>query len=365
MTQLTRELRRGTTVGLATGLQGAGGFGKTTLAHMAAEDRRLLRHFAGRIAWVTLGRDRQGAAILGKVHDAIRQIAPDEATANTIVARSTGVNVAGRELGLLLDSQPRWLLILDDVWEADQLEPFAVGGKRGVRLVTTRNRGLLRGKGTNIVVDQMTESQARQVLVSGLPEMPPETVTSLLSVTGRWPLLLGLVNKILADAYDTGADLAATARDLHLRLREEGPAIVDPISGVSADSIDLDDPRQRSSAVEATMRASLDLLTSSDARRVEELAVMAEDETLPVALVAGFWRRTAGLEELDARQICVRLAKLGLVGLDPADGGQVSMHDVIRDYLRAKVGDAELVRLNRVFLDAAGANLPPRGRELA
>ena len=55
---------RAGTVGLTTGLSGAGGFGKTTLAQMVCADRRVRRRFGGRVYLVTVGRDVRGAAVI-------------------------------------------------------------------------------------------------------------------------------------------------------------------------------------------------------------------------------------------------------------------------------------------------------------
>jgi len=66
---------RAGTVGITTALQGAGGFGKTTLAKMVCADRRVRRHFGGRVHWVTVGRDlRAAAAAAAKVNDVIRLV---------------------------------------------------------------------------------------------------------------------------------------------------------------------------------------------------------------------------------------------------------------------------------------------------
>jgi hypothetical protein len=51
---------RARTVGITTGLFGAGGFGKTTLAQMICADRHVRRRFGGRIYLVTVGRDVRG-----------------------------------------------------------------------------------------------------------------------------------------------------------------------------------------------------------------------------------------------------------------------------------------------------------------
>jgi hypothetical protein len=103
-------------------LQGAGGFGKTTLAVMACADRRVRRRFAGRVLLVTVGRDVRGrAAIAAKVNDVIKLVGGGDAA-------FTDPDLAGRRLGALLDAGPRTLLVLDDVWDGEQLAPFEIGG---------------------------------------------------------------------------------------------------------------------------------------------------------------------------------------------------------------------------------------------
>jgi hypothetical protein len=64
------------TVGITTGLYGAGGFGKTTLARAACADRRVRKRFKGRAFLVPVGRDLRGpAAISAKVNDVIKLVA--------------------------------------------------------------------------------------------------------------------------------------------------------------------------------------------------------------------------------------------------------------------------------------------------
>ena len=91
---------RGGAVGITTGLYGAGGFGKTTLAQMVCADRRVRRRFGGRVYLVTVGRDVRGvAAVAAKVNDVIKLISGEDAT-------FTDPELAGRRLGSMLDSGP-------------------------------------------------------------------------------------------------------------------------------------------------------------------------------------------------------------------------------------------------------------------
>jgi hypothetical protein len=184
---------RAGTVGITTGLYGAGGFGKTTLAQLVCADRRVRRRFGGRIYLVTVGRDVRGAAaVAAKVNDVIKIVTGEDAT-------FTDPQLSGARLGALLDAGPDRLVVLDDVWEPEQLAPFTGGGKKCARLVTTRVPELVAGRGVTVRVDQMSPEQARALLTFGLPQLDRAVLRGLLEVTGRWPLLLRLVNKILTD----------------------------------------------------------------------------------------------------------------------------------------------------------------------
>ena len=285
----------GRPVGITTGLYGAGGFGKTTLARVVCADRRVRRRFRGGIFLVTVGRDVRGAAaVAAKVNDVIKAMAGEEAT-------FTDPDLAGGRLGALLNAGPRRLLVVDDVWESGQLAPFTAGGTKCARLVTTRVPGLLGSQAVAVHVDQMSPEQAERLLTDGLPPLDPHVVRGLLAVTGRWPLLLRLVNKFLADAGGTGADMAMVAAELLERLREGGPAVVDDLRGNGSEGLDVGQPDQRTQAVRATIEASTSLLGHHDARRFAELSVFAEDEIISFGLAARLWRATAGLDAAGGR----------------------------------------------------------------
>ena len=127
------------TVGITTGLYGAGGFGKTTLAQMVCADRRVQAEVRGAGVSGDGGPGCAGAAaVAAKVNDVIKLVAGEDAT-------FTDPQLAGRRLGSLLDAGPRRLLVLDDVWEARAAGAVHRGRQECARLVTTRVPGLLAG----------------------------------------------------------------------------------------------------------------------------------------------------------------------------------------------------------------------------
>jgi hypothetical protein len=321
------------TVGITTGLYGAGGFGKTTLAKMVCADRRIRRRFGGRVYFFTVGRDARGPdAIAAKINNVIAMITGENAT-------FTDPELAGRRLSSLLAIGPHKLLVVDDLWEPEQLAPFAEGGRRCARLVTTRVPGLLARPSAMVRVDEMSPQQARALLMAGLPSLDPKLVDGLLAVTGRWPLLLRLVNKILADYAQVASDVSTQGTVLLDQLRTGGPAIVDNVLTDSARGLNLDQPQERAQAVRATIEASTSLLDNQAAELFIELGIFAEDETIPFNLVAQLWGASAGVNDLRAAQIWRHLAQLALVS-DPttAPGDGITLHDVVRDFLRVELG---------------------------
>ena len=273
----------------------------------------------------------------------------------------TDARQAGEHLAAVLAQGPRRLLILDDVWTEEQLRMFPVAG-RCARLVTTRNPSL-GGAEVLVKVDQISQTQARQLLLTrpGRPEpplpLPPAVADRLIRTTGRWPLLLHLVNRFLTGQARAG-DITAAAEDLLGRLPHREPQQLDALTGASGQQLDVSDPDQRNKTVRATIQASTTRLSREERERLAELAVFAEDETIPLTLVASLWQATGGLDEVASPALCARLEDLALVTLTPGSGGAVTMHDVIRDFLSAELGNARLAQLHAVLLDTVAAGMP-------
>ena len=206
-------------------------------------------------------------------------------------------------------------------------------------------------------VGQISLEPALSLLTSGLTQLDPAVAEGLLEVTGKWPLLLRLVNKNLADAVDASAQGIVLLE----QLRSGGPAVVDDLVGKVGRRLDVGQPDERARMVRATIEASTSLLEPQIAERFTELAVFAENETVPFGLVARLWRVTAGLDDLQAAQVAQvgqRLAQLALVTQDPEPVGGIALHGVIRDFLRAELGQDRLAVLNGMLLDAVAADLP-------
>lgn len=345
--------RAGATVGITTAVHGAGGFGKTTVAKIVGADRRVLRRFGGQVYWVTFGRDvRSPASIAERVNDLIVRLDPSNPVS------FTDPRQASEYLASLLGNGPARLLILDDVWYPEQEAAFPVRGTKCARLVTTRIPSLVAGDSIPVRVDQVTAEQARLLLTTGLTPLPPRAVAELVAETGRWPLLLRLVNKVLVDQVKSNADLPRCAQDLLGLLRNSGALGIDGLTGASAQQLDVSDPFQRQRAVASTIEAGTGLLAPPERHRFAELAVFAEDETVPVELVGRLWSASGDMSLLETRALLARLGDLGLLTLATTpESGTLTVHDVVRDFLIEEMGQDALVQVHRALLLELAADL--------
>lgn len=110
-------------VALTTGLAGAGGFGKTTLAAQACRHKDVARRFRDGIVWVTVGQDTDGAALAARISETVRNLGGDGPA-------FTSLEQAGQALAAALTTRGgRVLLVADDVWTVGQLAPFTAAGQ--------------------------------------------------------------------------------------------------------------------------------------------------------------------------------------------------------------------------------------------
>ncbi|MEV1015471.1 NB-ARC domain-containing protein [Micromonospora sp. NPDC049801] len=317
--------------GSVTALVGAGGFGKTVLASQVCQGEIWRVHFPGGLLWVTIGEARSGPELAGALNDLSEQLAGRRPA-------FADPEQAGYHLGQLLDSRPPTLLVIDDVWTVDQLRPFLAGGREAVRLVTTRMAGVLPYDASIVRVVEMTTTEAREVIWSRLPGEAPHHVDKLLELTGRWPLLLSLVNGALRQASRDNVNIDEAALKLAQRLQVDGPTTLDT-------SIET----RRDRAVERAIRASLEILPEFDSQRYFELAIFPEATEVSLDAVALLWS-DSGVSEARTDQICVQLFELSLIGTYDRARRVVKIHDVLRAYLRHSLGEDALIQGNKKYL---------------
>ncbi len=307
---------RGRPVAMTTALTGAGGFGKTTLATALCHDEDVLENFDDGILWVTLGQTPKVLEALLTAYAALTGDRPGFA----------GIEDAAFQLAQKLE-QRTCLLVLDDVWDAAHLRPFLRAAKSCARLFTTRDAALA-AEGTPVNVDEMRQNEAVAMLAASVPGLEPGTAGDLAGRLGEWPLALELAAAMMRERVRQGEKPARAAARLATIIERKGvQALQDP---TAAD--------QRHRTVSAVLEDSLDLLDSAGRRHLSELSIFPEDVAIPLAAAASVWE----LDELDADDLAQRLARLSLIKLD-LDRGVLRLHDVMRNWLAAHLGDGRAI----------------------
>ncbi|MFI0479402.1 NB-ARC domain-containing protein [Actinomadura sp. 9N215] len=329
-------LSPGATVALTTGLHGAGGFGKTTLARQVCQHPRVRRRFPGGVIWVTVGRDRSSNALAEVIGATVVRL-------GGTALPTSDLEQAGLYLSQVLAERGPCLLVVDDVWTDTQLRPFLHGAPRCTRLVTTRNPKMLPRSAASVEVDQMERPSALDLLTQGLPAFRPGFERDLLRLTGRWPLLLSLVNGALTDRTARGVELSEATTDVIARLRAVGPA-----------ALDVADATSRDRMVRAHRRIQPRPARSVHDRYLE-LGIFAEDLAVPVGVVAALWSESGGLTEQETADLCALLADRSLLRFHRPAGKPhdvVELHDVLRDYARSELG-GRLAAGHRALVEGA------------
>jgi len=321
-----------------TGVSGGGGLGKTVLARMVCARAEVRQAFPGGLLWVDLGQQRRDSELAALIGELCTRLGGDD-------PGLVDPRVAGKSLAALLAARPPTLVVLDDAWFPDQVDPFLDPDSGPARfLVTTRVNHVIPDYARHVPLDQLDPAQSRTVLLAGLPALPEGTVARLLAATGGWALVVKSANAMLRRAIEQGADPAGYAAWLADALHTDG-----------VETLGLGNQRAREKTFAATMAPSLALLSPEERQRAYELSIFAEDTDIEIGLLALLWGATGGLTLAQTRRLAAELRDLNLATDFRPDLGILRLHDLVRDYLASQLDAATTRRAHAAFLDAVAA----------
>jgi len=286
-------------VALTTALRGAGGYGKTTLASCLCHDPDVRFEFSDGIARVEIGKER--GDVTGLISDLIERLDPEGKRPGF-----TDVVTASEYLGELI-GESRLLLVIDDVWREAQLRPFLRGGQNCVRLVTTRLPYVLRAvRHSEVLIDEMRAAEGARLIAMNLPVAGEQGATAWLAQLaerlGNWAQMLAIANGWVRARVEKGERLADAIARFERRLTKDGPFVFDP-----------KDETQRNRAIRLCIAASVDDLDAAEAKRFSELAILPEDENVPLSVIEALWVETGGIDEDETDDLVRRLDPLSLL----------------------------------------------------
>lgn len=292
--------------GLKIALCGAAGTGKTALVTALCQDDAIDAAYSGGIFWVTLGTSPNGLAELTKLYAALTgetRSFTDEEEAARLVAEKMG----DRDC----------LMVIDDVWDATALRPFVKGGRRCARLITTRNRSLEFDKDGTFIVDEMTDTQALDLLAAQA-RLPRESLTELVSRFGQSPLSLKLAGNALRKELELGVVPQEALRFAYNAFASRGIT-----------AFDQQGTADRTQSVSTSMDATLRQLKSPDElERFCRLRSLPADQPITVARAAKLWK----LDEFETEAQLKQFHSLSLLDFNPEEK-VYHPHPLVQAYL--------------------------------
>ncbi len=178
-----------------TAVHGMGGIGKTVLAKALTDDEVVQQAFPDGIVWITAGKERK--------RDFVQEMRE--------VAKALGDDLKLYENRLACEHQYRTiiankaaLIVVDDVWTKDDIEPLLAESPRSRFLFTSRDASIGRFVGAyEHRADLLDLARSRDLLAAwaNLPvaQLPAEA-DEVIRECGRLPLALSVVGAMLRDA---------------------------------------------------------------------------------------------------------------------------------------------------------------------
>lgn len=335
--------------GANTVIQGEGGFGKTTLAIDACHQVAVVGSFPDGMLWTSLGENPDLRMILTDLYAVASEGSPLAVTGIEGIASALAETLEGR----------RCLVVIDDVWRADDLRPFLE--LHGTRLlVTTRIRTLVEEASQTdwleVLVDEMKPGEAAAVLGRGLEVTPSaaEALQRLADLLGNFALLLDLVNARLREEHKSRGNLTECVAKVMNLLKGKGALGFDrpPVERAGHgrnNSLDRNTAVARS--VEAGLKLAEQMFTGL-AVKAAEVSIFPENIRIPTRVLADLW----AIDALDIEEYVLRpLDNLSILRWDRVTG-EAQIHMIVRRALQARVETTpgELAAVHRRLLDNWG-----------
>lgn len=300
-------------------LYGLPGVGKTTLAATLLTHEHVLKHFRDGFLWASLGPQPNPFTIFSRWG---RLLGISDAE----TSRFTSIKMWTQALHLAIGKR-KMLIVIDDVWQAEDALTFKVSGSPCMYLFTTRFATMARQlAGTRAMpVQELPEKESLALLdqlAPGLITQEPQAAQNLIRAVGGLPLALTLAGKYLQVEMHSGQPRRLFSALARLHAAEERLRLSTPQALFErSPSLQQDKPVSLQSIIEVSDQ----FLPPVAQQALRDLAVFpakpntfSEDAALAVI--------NAPLEILDI------LLDMGLI--ESAGIGRYMLHQVIADYAR-------------------------------
>jgi hypothetical protein len=325
--QMVLKDERLNTIAVAA-IVGMGGAGKTTLARMLCHDRAVQDAFPDGVIWV--GLSHEITDLVPKIREVGRALGDEPKHYDTAEGASNRLRTILRNKATLI--------VVDDVWDLKQIEPFLADAPASSLLITTRKQDIPVSLGAKRAeVGILSEAQSLEVLErwTGVSrhELPSEAA-AIVRECGRLPLALAMIGGLVRGAL-LKSRTDAWAAALH-RLKQ-----------AQLDQIRFPLEHYPYPALLKAIQVSVDALEKGSGDRYKTLCVFPEDVAVPERVFETFWKA----DRYDVQATVDRWLDASLALRD--DTGRIILHDLQLDYVRRLAAD-QIVELHQQLVDRYG-----------
>ena len=297
---------------VVSAIYGLDGIGKSTFAAALAHHPDIQTRFPDGILWTTLGPQPDVLSCLSAWLQAL----------GDLDYTPTTVSAASARLRVLLCNR-KTLLVVDDAWHADHVEPFRIGGQGCCLLVTARDATIPHA--ARFDLDVLSPEQALALLLEKSRRADADAISSeesqaartLAETVGYLPLALELAEAQIADGFLTWQELLTELQAELAALQAPSP---DP---------GKDEKHRKTLSLEASFNLSLRRLSPEQLQHFAWLGVLPKDTTITPEMAQTLWQLKplqAGrrLQEFWQRALLVSEAK-------PAGKATYRLHNLTHD----------------------------------
>ena len=287
-------------------LQGMGGSGKSILAAALCHEQVVIDAYVDGILWVSLGQKPDIRERLTELYVALtgerKAFTSQQQASFELGAKVTGLNC---------------LIVLDDVWRAEDLQWVLKIGRTWTFITTTRDAALSSDAFT-IRLSEMTMEEAIRLLNYGVNMSDLSPLEEAADRLGRLPLGLSLARAVLLERIRQGESPERAGEYLNRALSRSG----------------LENFKELGEVLER----SLAQLPTELRQRFYRLAGFPASASVAVASAATLW----GIEEIEAETQIQNLARLSLLEYDPRHRTFL-LHPALKGYIETLVPASDIL----------------------
>ncbi len=291
-----------------TALEGMAGIGKSVLAQALCHDEVVQQAFPDGVIWVSAGKE-SSHDLVTKMREVGKAFEDDlDRYDNELGCRNQYRSTIRKKAALV---------VVDDVWQSRDIEPFRAESPRSRLVFTTRIAEIAAAvSAREYPVTLPTERQSRDILANSSTisaDQLPSVTAELIEECGRLPLALSMVGAMLR-----GKPNSSWKR------------VLNDLRSASLEKIRADSGGYPHKDLLRAIQVSVDDLDASLRKQYVSLAVLPQDMPVYPAIQQTLWNVSAD----QAEEIAEQFISLSLAQPDPPDA--IRLHDLQLDFVRGQ-----------------------------